>query len=437
MALAYPDEEYRNRTIVQWNDDIRRALGGEFSTSPVRTYRITAANGTIRDVEITFSLVDNLMYVLFYDVTERQRAENEIRKLIHALEQSPVSVVITDKDGYIQYVNKKFCQLTGYAKEEAIGKNPRILKSGEQSPEFYKNLWDTILSGKEWRGELRNKKKNGELYWENATISAIKDARGETMSFIAVKEDLASHIEDERKLKFAEQQLMQSEKLAGIGQLSAGVCHEILNPLNIISIQTQLLIKREKGNPDLIERLTKIRGEIGRIEKIVSLLMTFARKGTPELKPVQINAELDAALTLVEKDFNLDNIVIVRDYQSPLPEMLVDTDEMRQVFLNLINNARYEMRGGGTLTVKTRLEKIGGRDHARICFSDTGSGIKKEHLNKIFDPFFTTKPEGKGTGMGLSMVHTIIEKHSGTIRAESEEGKGASFIIDLPVKQGD
>lgn len=521
----------------------------------------TEKHGVLPETVLGLTFLMGLVIALVIDFARKERLQTrEIVKLIHAVEQSPVSVVITGKEGCIQYVNKKFCQLTGYAKEEVIGKNSHILKSGEQSQAFYRELWDTILSGKEWQGEFHNKKKNDELYWENVSISSVKDARGEITHFVAVKEDITEkkrflealleseeryrqffatcsdaiilfddatkrimdvndaalkiyqysreeflalaitvlsddpvccvqhiaetsegkvhpvpihfhrkkdgsvfpveasqgaftvkgrkvvfcigrdvsrRLEEERKLRSAEKVAQISEKLAGLGTLTAGVCHETLNPLNIISMQVQMMLKHEKDNPVLVEKLLKIMVEIKRIVKIMGTLMTFARKPSTEVRSVRINDELESALTLVEKDLLLSNVAVVRDYQDSLPEIKIEPDEMRQVFLNLVNNAKYAMKSGGKLILATRYVKTDTADYLRINIADTGSGIKKENLIKIFEPFFTTKPEGEGTGMGLPMAYSIIEKHGGTLGVESEEGKGTTFVIDLPVKKAE
>lgn len=235
-----------------------------------------------------------------------------------------------------------------------------------------------------------------------------------------------------QKLKMAQRQLVMTEKLASVGQLSAGVCHEILNPINIISLYAQTL-SRKSRDPQVVETLEKIKAEIARVTKITGSLMMFARKGGGEAKDVLVVSELESVLSLVEREFQLDNIRIARDFLAESAEVRIDPDEIRQVFFNIVNNARHAMRGGGTLTVAAqKILSEDGRDLIRIRFSDTGTGIKKENLDRIFDPFFTTKPEGQGTGMGLSVVHSLVEKAGGTIAVESEEGKGATFTIDLP-----
>lgn len=241
------------------------------------------------------------------------------------------------------------------------------------------------------------------------------------------------------QLQTAQKQILRSEKLAGIGRLAAGVCHEILNPLNIISGHSQALLMERPEDQSLTEDLNSVMEEIRRIEKIIGGLLKFSRKGNMELRNTNVNNELESVLSILEKDMILEGIRIQRDFQEDVPTLLLDSDRMRQVFLNIINNGKYAMPRGGVLTIATRKlspdkrrEEDGG-DLLQIRFSDTGTGIKKEDLGRIFDPFFTTKPEDKGTGLGLSVCHAIIEKHGGTIEVESEIGKGTSFIIDLPV----
>lgn len=285
-----------------------------------------------------------------------------------------------------------------------------------------------------------------EAFARRQTESLLKESHEEV---IKKNNELQEYLQ---KLQAAQNQILRSEKLAGIGRLAAGVCHEILNPLNIISGHTQALLMERTEDSFLKEDLKSIMEEIGRIEKIISGLLKFSRKGDVELKYTSINEELDSVLLIVEKDMSLGNIRIVRKYDHNLPKTLLDPDRMRQVFLNIINNARHAMPEGGILTIATAAvykdRRKRRRDESasasitmegipflRITFADTGMGIKKEHLDKLFDPFFTTKPEDKGTGLGLSVCYTIIEKHSGSLEVESEYGQGATFIIDLPFDQ--
>ena len=255
-----------------------------------------------------------------------------------------------------------------------------------------------------------------------------------------------------KKLQSAQDQILRSEKLASIGRLAAGVCHELLNPLNIISGHVQALMLERQNDESLNEDFESIMEEIGRIEKIVGGLLKFSRKEDMELTYSDINEELESVLSIMEKDMQIDNVHVIRKFSEDLPKIKIDANRMRQVFLNLTNNARHAMERGGNLTVttefhvrelkqnrrktdiKTNPDKIPviQRNFIRIIFADTGTGIKEEDMVKLFDPFFTTKPEDQGTGLGLSVCYTIIEKHSGSIEVESIYGEGATFQIDLP-----
>lgn len=260
-----------------------------------------------------------------------------------------------------------------------------------------------------------------------------------------------------QKLQSAQDQILRSEKLASIGRLAAGVCHELLNPLNIISGHVQALMLERQEDGSLILDMESIMEEIGRIEKIVGGLLRFSRKEDIELTYVDINEELESVLSIMEKDMQIDNVRVLREYNEKLPHIKIDANRMRQVFMNLTNNARHAMARGGNLTVSTEALVKEVKQNRRksdaeadpdeipsiqekfiqVKFSDTGTGIKEEDMVKLFDPFFTTKPEDQGTGLGLSVCYTIIEKHAGSIEVESEPGQGATFIIKLPYSTQD
>ncbi len=239
--------------------------------------------------------------------------------------------------------------------------------------------------------------------------------------------------EAEERMELAQKQLMASKKLAGIGELTAGVSHEVLNPVNIISVQTQMLQRKTKDDPKIQKFCNKVRHEIDRIQKIMSSLLAFSRSGDSELQSGNLRDSIESVLALVEAEYKLDNIKIVRDWCDSLVEISYDPDKIRQVYLNLLHNAKHAMPDGGTITVGCASANNGGKDYHQFTFSDTGTGMSEEVRLKIFEPFFTTKPEGQGTGMGLSVIHGIIEEHGGKIRVESEEGKGTTFTISLPV----
>jgi two-component system NtrC family sensor kinase len=404
---------------------------------------------------------------IFRDITARKKNEDALRQLSVAVEQSPVSVVITNLKGEITYVNRRFTECTGYSYEEALGQNPRILRSGHTSPEQYRELWDTITRGEEWRGELRNKKKNGDLYWESAVISPIRDNDGKTSHFLAVKEDITEQ-------KLAEGHTRQAQKLEAIGQLAAGIAHEINTPIQFIGDNTRFIKESwcsleplmslcqsapEATTPsDLLPRLRSIlhdcdyeylRSEIpraldqslegiGRVAKIVQAMKEFSHPGSDEKQQADINKAILTTLTVSRNEWKY-----VADVetclQQDLPMVLCHIGELNQVFLNLLINSAHaiaEAVGDGSqqkgkIMVRTTRDE----QFATISIQDTGAGIPPQIQSKVFDPFFTTKGVGRGTGQGLSLAHnSIVKKHGGKIWFESEVGKGTTFYIQLPME---
>ncbi len=364
---------------------------------------------------------------------QRELADREVNKLTHTLDQIPQAVLMTNKEGIIVFANPAFEKITGYSLNDVVGMNPNLLKSGKQTPKFYEKLWETITTGNLWRGKLQNKRKDGKLFWESVVISPVFDDKDQITHFIAIRDDITSEKEKELRLKEVQKQLVVSEKLAGIGQLAAGICHEVLNPLNIISVKVQMLIRKHQEQPELISTFQSLLKETARIVKILQKLLAFARQGKNEFEAKSVEIVFsEEVLPLVENDLKLSNIAVERKTAPSLPKVNMVPDEMSQVFFNLINNAKYAMPQGGKIKVAFEKTSMGHKDYLRVRFSDNGTGIKKENLEKIFDPFFTTKPEGEGTGMGLSACHGIIEKHGGNMTVESEEGIGTAFLIDLP-----
>lgn len=405
----------------------------------------------------------------FRDITERKRVEDALRQLSVAVEQSPVVVVITDLKGDITYVNRRFTDCTGYAPEEVIGQNPRLLKSGQTPPEQYRELWQTITRGEEWRGELRNKKKNGDLYWESAVISPIRNATGETSHFLAVKEDITEQ-------KLAESHARQAQKLEAIGQLAAGIAHEINTPIQFVgdnirfikdawqsfdslislcqSVEAQSVpadfSRRVRGlleNCDAEYLRSEIPGAldqsldgIARVAKIVHAMKEFSHPGSDEKQPADINQLILTTLTVSRNEWKY-----VADVETLLQKDLqlvpCHAGELNQVLLNLLINAAHaiaEAVGDGSAAKgKITIRTIQDERFTTISIHDTGAGIRPEIQSRIFDPFFTTKAVGRGTGQGLSLAHnSIVKKHGGKIWFESEVGKGTTFYIQLPMAGG-
>jgi len=534
-------------------------------------------------------------------------AQEEQRILSWAVDNNPNSIVITDPDGTIEYVNHKFCTLTGYSAAEAIGQNPRILKSGEMPPEQYAELWRIVSHGGNWQGEFHNKKKSGELYWESASIAPILDDQGRILRYLAVKEDStqrkiyeaelvnnteelllkhselnamfslvqigkrewedtmdsipemvlmcdpsgaitrcnravttftglsynqilgldcmelfvrsgmeviscddtsgqmtyaggARHFEllfnelkqigssevrgsvvtihetteflrvneDLRKtsteLQQAQAQAFQQEKMASIGQLAAGVAHEINNPMGFISSNLTTMGKymqklsafesalieavQNRGDQETVALLNDLRAKMKidfilndlktlleesrdgaeRVRCIVRDLKSFSHEDEAQCKPFSINECLDSTLNMARNEIKY-VADVERDYDPALPLLNCYPQKLNQVFMNLLVNAAHAIEGHGTIRVKTFNEG----DDIVVCISDTGKGIAPENLTRIFEPFFSTKEVGKGTGLGLSISYDIIKKHGGVLAVESEVGSGTTFTVRLPL----
>ena len=355
------------------------------------------------------------------DVTERQHDEMEIRRLSRAIEQGPAIVVITDTEGDIQYVNPKFTEVTGYELKEVIGQNSRILKSGELPAEVYRELWRTIKAGGEWRGEFHNKKKNGQLYWEYASISPIKNAKGEIVNYLAVKEDIT-----ERK---------RLEKIKD--DFVSTVSHELRTPLSIIHEGVAQVDEGIHG--PVSERQRHFLGftleAIGRLTRIIDNLLDISRLDAGKVKVHLQPADLAALTQGVCRSFKVlaDNKGLeLREYYRPDKiEMPLDRDQVVQVFTNLIGNAvKFTSRGYIEVSV------VDNGDHVTCCVLDTGPGIAPENLPKLFSKFeqFGRTPGSgeKGTGLGLAIAKGIVEQHGGHIWVESVFGSGSKFIFTLP-----
>ncbi len=368
-----------------------------------------------------------LYFVLSQETVRRSAAEGELRKLSRVVEQSPSSVMITDTKGNIEYVNPKFTEVTGYAPDEVIGGNPNILKSGLNPPELYQDLWQCLRSGRQWRGEMHNRKKNGELFWESASIGPITAPDGTITHFLAVKEDIT-------EFKKTQEQLIQSAKLATLGEMATSVAHELNQPLNVIRMAAgNVLRKIEKGKADPVyckEKLDRIASQTERAAAIIDHMRAFGRKADKKPSELDLSETMRKALDLMGEQLRLAEIDVSLDLTEDCPPVMGHPVQMEQVILNLLTNARDAVMANGT-EKKIALAVAGNDDGVRITVTDSGGGIPPNALEHLFEPFFTTKEVGKGTGLGLSVSYGIIDDMGGTIEAGNFNG-GAKFTITLP-----
>ena len=556
----------------------RRKDGGEF---PVDI--------TLSPMEITDGF---LIISVIRDITDRRRTEEQLVKLSRAVEQSANLVIIADTQGRIEYVNPNFTQVTGYTPDEVIGQNPRILKSEKTSPEEFRRLWETITSGREWRGEFLNKMKNGELCWASASISPIRNHQGVITHFVAIEEDISELKRAEEALRASERRyrqlteatldaivvadergvislfnaaaqrtfgyseqevlgqpltilmppeyheahqrglrhyletrearvvgrtielrgrrkdgevfplelslsavelpeeiyflgairdlterqrlqarIVQAEKLASLGLMSAGVAHEINNPLAYVANNLAVLERDIRGltalvaayeaaqailesaRPDLAAQVAQLAEEIDlpyvkehieqivsstrqgvkRVADIVQNLRGFARLDQAAVGWVNLHDAITSSLEMIRGRLGRCHIVVEQQF-GDLPLVMCAPAQINQVFLNLLVNALQAIeatsKGGGRIEIRTRAAG----DEVIVEVADDGRGIPAELLPRIFDPFFTTKAVGEGTGLGLSISHGIVSDHGGRIEVENTPGQGSRFRVILPIR---
>jgi PAS domain S-box-containing protein len=405
-----------------------------------REFLLRRDDGTTFDAEVNVALVRAAdgtprgAILITRDVTERKRAAESLRKLSLAVEQSPASIIITDTSGRIEYVNSKFCEVTGYSAEEAIGQNPRMLKSGEMPPEYYRQMWQSLTAGRTWRGELHNRKKNGELYWELASVSPVCDAGGTITHFLAVKEDVT----ERRRL---EEELRQGQKMEAIGRLAGGVAHDFNNLLTVIQGSAAALGATGLEPAEQVEILRQITEAADRAARLTRQLLAFSRRQAVKLADLDLNAVVLNMTRMLQRLIG-EHISLTAQYAAGGAPIHADAGMMEQVLMNLAVNARDAMPRGGALAIRTEAVQLDeqaavhprarqGR-FVRLSVADTGSGIAPENMPHLFEPFFTTKDVGKGTGLGLAAVFGIVEQHGGWIEVQSEPGAGSRFDVYLP-----
>ncbi len=365
------------------------------------------------------------------DITERKLVEASLRKISVAVEQSPLSIVITDPHGTIEYVNPGFSAVTGFSAQEAIGRNPRILKSGKTPPEQYRAMWETLARGEVWRGEFQNRKKDGNLFHERETIAPVRDLAGVLTNFIAIKEDISSIKVAREERRLLEAQLQQSQKLESLGSLAGGVAHDMNNVMGaILGLASTLHLEAAPGTASA-RNLDTIISACLRGRDAVKSLLYFAQKDLQEERPSDLN-EIARDICQLLAHTLPKQIKLVLDLDEGLDQVMADGGALGHALMNLCVNAMDAMPTGGSLLVATGR---GPEDSLILRVRDSGEGMTPEVLTKAMEPFFTTKPQGKGTGLGLAMVYGTMKAHEGALELHSEPGIGTEARLCFPASR--
>lgn len=417
--ISVIEVEFRKPVVLRWLKKDGNIIWTEQKNVPIYDN-----NGTMIAVE-----------GIARDITQRKQQEEEIKKLSVGIEQSPVSVIITDTDGTIEYVNRKFCDITGYQPEEVLGKNPSILKSGNKTNEEYDALWQTIISGKEWRGEFLNKKKNGDLYWESASISPIRNEKGENTLFIGVKEDITARKGMEAELMAAKEKAEESDRLktAFLNNMS----HEIRTPLNAITGFSELLNSKDNDPEEITQYTSVIKQSSNQLLSIIDDIVNIATIEAGQVKLLHKNTNVNQILQNVYEQIKIkvSEINISCEIEQTLPDtkanIITDETKLTQILSNLVTNA-LKFTEKGSIKYGCFLKD----KYILFYVKDTGIGIPENLHKKIFERFrqsdSSVSRKYGGTGLGLSISKSFVELLGGEIWFESETGKGSTFYFSIP-----
>lgn len=434
MKVLDLNPSYKN--IDDWY--LRLQIIKDGRTSMFETTHLTK-NGKILPLEISHRYVQtedqDLVIAVARDISRRKGYEYELLLLKSAIEQAAESVLITDREGRIEYVNPALERTSGYALAECQGRTPRIFKSGQQDDSFYDNLWTTITRGEVWHGKLNNKSKNGHYYTEECTISPVFDEQRRIHHYIAVRRDVT-------KEEALEQQLRQAQKMDAVGQLASGIAHDFNNMLGIIIGYSELALRQSSEESPHRQSFTKILDAANRSADLTRQLLTFSRRQIINPRVLDLNRTVDSLLNMLERLLG-EEIQLTWRPGADLWPVKMDSSQVDQALVNLCVNAKQAIAGTGEIVIQTENIKIDSAyceqfryavpgSYVLLSIHDNGSGIDPAHLDKIFEPFFTTKGEGEGTGLGLAMVYGIVKQNQGFINVYSEVGLGTTFKLYLP-----
>lgn len=417
----------RERIVGTWKEDIRSVLDVPFShgTLAINSTRPDAFSEEDIEVLQRFAGVLSVGFTRLEDLRKLEESEERYRSLV---EEVSVGICIT-QEGIIKFLNRTYEEITGYSKEEVLGRNFLDLVSPEDQPMVRQRILKVERGERASHCIFRYIHKSGEERWAEIYATRISYEGRPAVLKSAIDITERKRLEEERES--LRERLVQSEKLASIGQLVAGVAHELNNPLTVVTGYAELAVRRTQDEA-LLSQLGQILEGARRAADIVQNLLSFARKRPLERRVLNLGELLEKVIELRAYELRTSNVEVVRRYHKKPIFVSGDPIQLQQVFINLIANAEqamYAAYGGGRLTLRTEVKG----DEALVHVQDDGPGIPKEVQRRIFEPFFTTKGVGEGTGLGLSVTYGIVREHGGDIWVESEPGKGATFTVSLPL----
>lgn len=399
-------------------------------------------DGSLFPVEVSAQIIDQagqkVVHCIVRDISNRWASEEKLRKLSLAVEQSPNMIFITDLSGTIEYVNNRFVEFTGFSRNEAIGANPRILKSGKTPLNIYEEFWQTIAEGREWRDEIEDQRKDGSRYWALMTVSPVKDAEGRVTHFVAVHEDITSRKDAELHMRKAREQAESASKAKS--ELLANMSHELRTPLNAI-IGFSDTLRSEVLGPLTNDRQREyiqdiLESGLHLLELINDILdMSAIEAGKVELseEPLNLRQVIEGSIRLVGPRAKIGNVSIDFDSNRALPVLIADERRTKQILLNLLSNAVKFSDPGKTVSVQTELTDSGDLE---ISVIDNGIGMAPDEIEKAMSEFGQTDSglnrKHEGTGLGLPLTLKLMELHGGTLRLASKKGAGTTATAVFP-----
>ncbi len=444
--VGYSKEEIIGKNMIELSIPLKYhpMIKENIIINNTKPYEIEARkkDGTLFPIEVESrkTKYNEIRVTAIRDITERKKAEESNALLSRAIEQAAETIVITDIEGNIQYVNPAFEKTTGYTSEEVIGQNPRILKSGQHDDNFYKQMWETLANGNQWNSELINKRKDGTLFTENAIISPVFNSDGLIVNYVAAKNDIT----ETKRLQELES---RAERLEMAGIIAGQVAHDFNNLLAPIMAYPELIREELDSNNIAQTYIDTIEQAAKKIADINQDLLTMGRRGHYNQEVINLNKIV--LHTVQEMKSRTNSITFKLELSEDIKKTKGGSAQMHRMLTNLLVNAQDAMQNNGIITIKTEnyyaddtsivFGRVPKGEYVKMTVTDNGCGIPDDIIKKILDPFFSTKTADKksGSGLGMSIVDSVIKDHKGYLDLSSTIGQGTSFFLYFPVTKED